>query len=213
MLFSVCFLINTCLISVFVKSSSCSGVFDNFVKINIVCHCSDQWVNEDTIFLLFSCVLGRLWLSLFRWRWGQTGLWPTLSDPIMSNTLIVSVCPPNIPMTSSACRVRKMIQWCGALWDNAEIYAWTQTGAGVLSLFFSLSPLCATFSLFFLSNSLILILSSKHLTSCFWWLSSFTDCLLGLGRGVLVFEGETEALVRVWENSAVFLVSVAFWLG
>lgn len=105
---------------------------------------------------------------------------------------MVSVCTPNIPMTSSACREWKMIQWCGALWDNhAEIHAWMQARAGVclfldlvdfflVFLFFvplTFSPLCH-FSLY--SSLTILFFSSKPLTTCFWWLCSFTNCLLGL---------------------------------
>lgn len=109
----------------------------------------------------------------------------------------VSVCTPNIPMTSSACRVRKMSQWCSALWDNhAEIYAWMQARAGVclfldlvdFYFFFCVPFLCSShflpsvpiFSLFFFNHSLIFFFSSKPLTTCFWWLSSFTNCLLCL---------------------------------
>ncbi len=68
----------------FRESRSCWSVFDNFVRTNIVLQSvivvTNGWIK--TQFSFFSLVSGRLWLSLFRWRWGQTGLWPTLSDPI-----------------------------------------------------------------------------------------------------------------------------------
>ncbi len=70
------------------------------------------------------------------------------------------------------------------------------------------SPLCH-FSFCF---SLTILFFSTKPNISFWWLSSFTNCLLGLGRGMLVFKGRIEALARVWEHSAAFLVS-AFWFG
>lgn len=138
---------------------------------------TNGWIK--TVFLLFSCVSGRLWLSLFRGRWGQTGLWPTLSDPIMSSARMVSVCTPSIPMTSSACcRVRKMSQWCGTLGDNhAEFYTWMQARAGVclfldlVHFFFSVPLLCSShflpsvplLSLFFFNHSLFLLQTLDNL--------------------------------------------------
>lgn len=107
----------------------------------------------------FLLCYSRLWLSLFRWRWGQTGLWPTLSDPIMSNTLTVSVCPPKY--TNDIICMQSMKN--ESLWDNhAEIYAWTQTRAGVC-LFLVLDHFFLFLAFFFfvpLSFSLTILLFS-----------------------------------------------------
>ncbi len=116
---------------------------------------------------------------------------------------MVSVCTPNIPMTSSACRERKMIQWCGTLWHNhAEIYAWMQARAGVclfldlVDFFFSVPFLCSShffpsvplFSLFFFNHSLFLLQTLDNLllmTMFFYKL---------FARFVSVFKGRTEHL-------------------
>ncbi len=64
------------------------------------------------------------------------------------------------------------------------------------------SPLCH-FSLY--SSLTILFFSSKPLTTCFWWLCSFTNCLLGLCQSL---RGEQSTCKGVGKFCRV----TAFWL-
>lgn len=128
---------------------SCSIIFNNFFKTNIVCGASlysDQWVNTDTVFLIFSCVSAGCGCHYSDEDEGRLVCDQLCQTPLCqthSRSLFVL---PNIPMTSSVCRVRKMSQWCSALSENHKICAW-QTRAGVC-LFLVLFYFLLSFSLF-----------------------------------------------------------------
>lgn len=162
---------------------------------------TNGWI--QTVFLIFSCVSAGCGCHYSDEDEGRLVCDQLCQTPLCQTHLRSLFVLPNIPMTSSVCRVRKMSQWCSALSENHKIYAW-HTRAGVCLFLVLVEFFIYLFAFFFFvphsfSSSILLVslFSPTPLTTCFWWLGSFTNCLFGLSRGVSVFERRTEALVSV----------------